>query len=142
MNRSICIHKRYCFMFLANGDRPGGNFEKEEEHSVFKCKNLPSNVLFINFLERALIAHFAHRIVTPFLSGTFRSLPWPPISIANFIVYCSWSSGTFQNSLWLVYANMEGSSQTRLLPFSTHFFIFPVSHCCPHFLFWMEYMSP
>lgn len=65
MNRSRSIWKRYCFMLLTNGDcafggtviyRRCGHFEQEEEHFVLKCKDLPSNALFINLLGCALIA--------------------------------------------------------------------------------------
>lgn len=145
VTRSICVGDRHRFVFLAHRTVSRetvihtlrGHFEKEEEHFVFKGNDLPSNVLFINFRERALIAHSCSQNCDPTpLRNTFSSLPWSPKSFSNFIVHPSWS-GTSQSSLWL-FRDMEGST---LLPFSTHLFIFLVSHCFSHFLLWVEYLS-
>lgn len=54
--------------------RTGGHFEKEEEHFVFKCQDLHSNVLFINVLERALIAHFCSQNCDTIPFRTFLSV--------------------------------------------------------------------
>lgn len=113
----------------------------------FNCFQMQTCSLIFSFkvFRTVLWQHtFAHRIVTPCLSETLRSLPRPPKLIINCVFYCSrssvilWSSGTFQSYFWLYYEAIGGSSQTELFSFSTHGLVFPVQHCFSHSLLWPE----